>query len=533
MKSTITFFSSKDLLSLESMVHSTVLSGEPDSETPVVKASVLEVADMAKWAKSGEVIVTSGYALRGNDELLKQNIQELKEKEAVALCIKPGRFYGISADVVRYAKELHFMLIQLPLEAIFSNITREVADKVLERNTAAFNKEQQQTDALISLLIENPELESFIPKAEEIIDSQLLIFDDLGDLLISDKTRALIPTDVTEELIQRMFLPSDDDHFVIQHENVRYAFSQRRIKISEESAFCVLLLRFGSAPESPDILPLERVSKLLALEIKNNSALRLVRRQYEYKFVNDLLYGNFESDIDACTEAALFGYNFSVTKEYCVSAINIYGSDEPFRVNEIFIIQHLVHSFNNNMAVILQNSQMILLFERDPKEQYRIDLLNLSEKFHRIFRKGSISFCLSPPSLIRDISSAYNTVMRISAISRSCEIKTPFITYDQLGVLYVLSLLPDNQIVKGFRDKYLMPLKEYDKLHSGNLLTTLITYLNENCSTKNTAEKLFTHYNTIVYRLTKIQSLLDINIEDSEIQFQLRLALKLCILMPE
>jgi len=280
----------------------------------------------------------------------------------------------------------------------------------------------------------------------------------------------------------------------------------------------------------PDFLPLDRISRVLSLEIKNTSALRRIRRQYEYKFVMDLLRGNLDNGTDICAEAALFGYSFSPRKEYYVSFVNINDPESAFQVGEIFIIQHIIHSFDSNMAVVLRNGAMILLFEKIDGEDYQEKLSQIGHKIQRILKKESMSFCMSPPRPIYEIPKAYAIAERNSAISKTCGIHSPFITSDQLGVLFLLSMIPDNQSSREFSDRFLLPVKEYDIRHKSNLLTTLTVYMETGCSVKNTSEKLFTHYNTVVYRLDKIRSLMNADLNDSEIQFQIRLALKLNVL---
>jgi len=58
-------------------------------------------------------------------------------------------------------------------------------------------------------------------------------------------------------------------------------------------------------------------------------------------------------------------------------------------------------------------------------------------------------------------------------------------------------------------------------------MRTLEAYLDSNSSTKLTAQILFTHYNTVTYRIEKIQTLLGVDIEDSNTRLQLQIALKL------
>jgi purine catabolism regulator len=74
---------------------------------------------------------------------------------------------------------------------------------------------------------------------------------------------------------------------------------------------------------------------------------------------------------------------------------------------------------------------------------------------------------------------------------------------------------------------FLQPLLDYDLKHDTNLVETLQMYFQVNRNMKQTAERLFTHYNTVIYRLERVKDILVKDLENPEIQLQLQLALKL------
>ena len=78
-----------------------------------------------------------------------------------------------------------------------------------------------------------------------------------------------------------------------------------------------------------------------------------------------------------------------------------------------------------------------------------------------------------------------------------------------------------------FRDRFLAPLKAYDQQHKSNLTETLRVYLETGCNTLQTAKLLHAHYNTVAYRLSNVEKLLDLSVGDVETQLQLRIAYKL------
>jgi purine catabolism regulator len=78
-----------------------------------------------------------------------------------------------------------------------------------------------------------------------------------------------------------------------------------------------------------------------------------------------------------------------------------------------------------------------------------------------------------------------------------------------------------------FKKKYLQPLLDFENNHQLNIIETLDTYFQCNQNMRLTAEKLFTHYNTVVYRMEKIRTLLGFDLDLSDTRLHLHLALKL------
>ncbi|MEH7226050.1 helix-turn-helix domain-containing protein [Bacillus sp. JJ1566] len=67
----------------------------------------------------------------------------------------------------------------------------------------------------------------------------------------------------------------------------------------------------------------------------------------------------------------------------------------------------------------------------------------------------------------------------------------------------------------------------YSEGKTTDLLNTLHAFLQNNGNIKNTAEELFIHRSSLLYRIEKIESLLDIQLSDAEVRFNLMMAFKL------
>ena len=70
----------------------------------------------------------------------------------------------------------------------------------------------------------------------------------------------------------------------------------------------------------------------------------------------------------------------------------------------------------------------------------------------------------------------------------------------------------------------LQPLLTYDAKHNSNYVEVLEKYLEYNGSIQAVAEAMYTHRNTIIYRVTNIKKLLGTELDTTEERFQYQMA---------
>lgn len=104
----------------------------------------------------------------------------------------------------------------------------------------------------------------------------------------------------------------------------------------------------------------------------------------------------------------------------------------------------------------------------------------------------------------------------------------PFAEYGMYVMLKNLSSMED---IRRYYHPAFLVLQDYDKSHEGNLLPTLRMFLSTGQSIKETAEKLFMHRNSVIYRLEKIHEMTSADLHDPEICFRLRLSFAIYELM--
>ncbi|GJM70323.1 hypothetical protein HMSSN036_25390 [Paenibacillus macerans] len=139
----------------------------------------------------------------------------------------------------------------------------------------------------------------------------------------------------------------------------------------------------------------------------------------------------------------------------------------------------------------------------------------------------AFSLCVgeaSEPLAVKDSYIDAENLYTASCISKE---NARLITWERLGIYAVLSLLPKHVNVDKYLGRYVKPLVVYDEAHHSSLIQTLKVYFQMGGNIKLTAQNMYTHYNTVVYRLDKIKSLLGISFDDPEARLQLQLGLKI------
>ena len=124
-----------------------------------------------------------------------------------------------------------------------------------------------------------------------------------------------------------------------------------------------------------------------------------------------------------------------------------------------------------------------------------------------------------------DVGNLYLSYQRAKAASTMAKSKKmDLLHFDEMGMYRLLHSVNDTALLAEMSEEPLRPLIEYDKKHSSNYLETLELYLKYNGSIQAVAEAMFTHRNTVIYRIANIKKLLDTELETTEERLKYQMA---------
>ncbi len=95
--------------------------------------------------------------------------------------------------------------------------------------------------------------------------------------------------------------------------------------------------------------------------------------------------------------------------------------------------------------------------------------------------------------------------------------------FDSMGVYRLLALTEDAGLLREMGPETLAPLLEHDRRHGANYVETLRRYLESDGSIQSVAADMFTHRNTVIYRMNNIKRLLgsDLDTAAERLKYQI------------
>lgn len=108
---------------------------------------------------------------------------------------------------------------------------------------------------------------------------------------------------------------------------------------------------------------------------------------------------------------------------------------------------------------------------------------------------------------ISHLQKSFTEASRCVILSEKIQLNGSVFWYEEMGIYNLFSEFGDKKLIQDFVDSTLGIIIDYDKENNTNLLQTLKAYLWNNNSLLHASEQLFTHRNTVKYRIQRITEL--------------------------
>ena len=131
-------------------------------------------------------------------------------------------------------------------------------------------------------------------------------------------------------------------------------------------------------------------------------------------------------------------------------------------------------------------------------------------------------------SLFYDVTSLKLAYERAkAAVNYAISNKKPLVYFDEMGFFRLLGMVRDPALLKEMGQLVLQPLIAYDEHHNAQYVETLSCYLEANGSVQAAAEQMFTHRNTVIYRINNIKRILETDLDTAQERLKYQVACRI------
>ncbi len=526
----------RDVLKVDCLSTATVLAGAAGLDRVVTRLNVMEVPDIVDWVSPHGLLVTTGFPLSSlpydaNEPgtAFAQLIRSLDTHQTAALGIKIGRYVDeVPADVLAVADELAFPILSLPSDMAFDDLLEQVHIRLNDVQAGVLERTDALHAALEGLVLEGGGLAQIATEIARVLSVGVLFTSvdgrERASAMAGDMRGALDEAD--------LFEPAG--RFRI--ERVRsHPLSIGRGQVHVQPVVAggsdlARLVSFSPGRQLPqdDLYALQRAATVAALLITQQQAVSAVESKYRGDFLRDVLTGR-AGDAEFVNEhAAGLGWKLDLPGIVISAELDPpLASDEPVSARirrgwqERFFTAWgaVVGSYDRSAPSADFSDEVVTLLSvpvdkrKDPVEAMEF----IRDKVNRIVASvagdrggGRRPFSVGTSRLVWELDGlpdAYRQARRATEVGRRINGGGSTSHFDQLGIHRLIGLIPDRDELSAFASDVLCELAT-DTAEAEELRTTLQVLLDTNLNVAEASRIQFFHYNTMRYRISKLENIL-------------------------
>jgi DNA-binding PucR family transcriptional regulator len=205
-----------------------------------------------------------------------------------------------------------------------------------------------------------------------------------------------------------------------------------------------------------------------------------------------------------------------ITEKFVQQVLDVITATQQIRI--------FFHVVDNNHLILLSAPILRHLSKQDYAKSLTHFMDQMKSRFGSAFSEGGSGSFYQEYTMVEK---SYQEALMVLQIKKQFPNETKFLhSYPDLGYYRFLPLILEEKRKRSFKNSCLEKLREYDRDHKSNLLHTLEVFLSNDSNSKEAADILHVHTNTLNYRLKRISEIGEINLTNMDQKVTLYLDLK-------
>ncbi|WP_233498521.1 PucR family transcriptional regulator [Blastococcus sp. TF02A-26] len=282
---------------------------------------------------------------------------------------------------------------------------------------------------------------------------------------------------------------------------------------------------------------LERAAVVAALSVIRQQAVHSVELRFQGDLVRRLVAGSLRHTERVLAQTRSFGWRLDGAVIVLVTATETAADPNADPTRALDVLDRLADGWRSALegevagaAVAGLSTEIVTVLPldgRSPEEISSLVAAVTSRVNARVRRVGRVlaTGIGRPAGSLSAVGEAYQQAQRALGVGQEIHGPAAVTHFDQLGVFRLLSLIPDSTELRSYVDEVLGSLADASDADSADLRETLRVLLETNLNVAESARRLHFHYNTMRYRIGKLERLLGPFTTDPTLRLNLLLAL--------
>ena len=282
---------------------------------------------------------------------------------------------------------------------------------------------------------------------------------------------------------------------------------------------------------------LERAAVVAALSVIRSQAVHSVELRFQGDLVRRLVGGSFGHTERALAYTRSFGWRLDGPVVVLVTATEIVADAAADPTRALDVLDRLADGWRAALenevagaAVAGLATEIVTVLPLDGRTPEEISALvsavtnRVNARLRRVGRLLGTGIG-RPAGSLSGLGEAHRQAQRALGVGQEIHGTTAVTHFDELGVFRLLSLIPDSTELRTYVDEILGSLADAADPDSADLRETLRVLLETNLNVAESARRLHFHYNTMRYRIGKLERMLGPFTTDPTLRLNLLLAL--------
>ncbi|SDY23477.1 purine catabolism regulatory protein [Geodermatophilus africanus] len=282
---------------------------------------------------------------------------------------------------------------------------------------------------------------------------------------------------------------------------------------------------------------LERAAVVAALSVIRQQAVHSVELRFQGDLVRRLVAGSLRHTERALAQTRSFGWRLDGPVVVLVTATETVADPQADPTRALDVLDRLADGWRaalesevSGAAVAGLSTEIVTVLPLDGRTPEEITSLvsavtgRVNARVRRVGRVLGTGIG-RPAGSLSALGEAHQQASRALGVGQEIHGPQAVTHFDQLGVFRLLSLIPDSTELRTYVDEVLGTLADAADPDSADLRETLRVLLETNLNVAESARRLHFHYNTMRYRIGKLERLLGPFTTDPTLRLNLLLAL--------